>query len=151
MVSTRLGVATDTKWCEARDVDPLLHASEKRMRFGVREVFTSWGQNYLVGGEYNYYLYIADLIEKQLNRKVVFGRLPDFVTYLGIPSEYIKSLITKQPRVITLDSIHTGQTGNKVIPCELAKKDLNHDPRPFEETIFDTVEFFLQRGLITNW
>ena len=108
------------------------------------------GQNYLVGGEYNYYLYIADLIEKQFNRKVVFGRLPDFVTYLGIPSEYIKSLITKQPRVITLDSIHTGQTGNKVIPCELAKKDLNHDPRPFEETIFDTVEFFLKRGLITN-
>jgi dihydroflavonol-4-reductase len=108
------------------------------------------GQNYLVGGDYNSYLYIADLMEMQLKRKVVYGTLPDFVTYLAIPGEYIKSLITKQPRVITIDSIHTAQTGNKVIPCELAEQDLNHKPRPFEETIFDTVEFFQKRGLIKD-
>ena len=108
------------------------------------------GQNYLVGGEYNLYLYIAELMEKQLERKVVFGTLPDFVTYLGIPFEYAKSLVTKQPRVITLDSIHTAQTGNKVIPSNLAKEELNHNPRPFEETIFDTIEFFQKRGLIAK-
>ena len=76
--------------------------------------------------------------------------MPDFVTYLGIPFEYIKSLVTKQPRVITLDSIHTAQTGNKVIPCTLAKEELGHSPRPFEETIFDTVDFFRKRGLIVG-
>ena len=108
------------------------------------------GQNYLVGGDYNFYLYIADLIEKQIDKKVVFGTLPDFVTYLGIPFEYIKSLVTKQPRVITLDSIHTAQTGNKVIPCTLAKEELGHSPRPFEETIFDTIDFFRKRGLIVG-
>jgi dihydroflavonol-4-reductase len=108
------------------------------------------GQNYLVGGEYNLYLYIAELMEKQLERKVVFGTLPDFVTYLGIPFEYAKSLVTKQPRVITLDSIHTAQTGNKVIPSKLAKEELNHNPRPFEETIFDTIDFFQKRGLIAK-
>ena len=108
------------------------------------------GQNYLVGGEYNLYLYIAELIGKQLEKKVVFGTLPDFVTYLGIPFEYAKSLVTKQPRVITLDSIHTAQTGNKVIPSKLAKEELNHNPRPFEETIFDTIDFFQKRGLITK-
>ena len=63
---------------------------------------------------------------------------------------HIKSLITKQPRVITLDSIHTAQTGNKVIPCTLAKEELGHSPRPFEETIFDTVDFFRKRGLIVG-
>jgi dihydroflavonol-4-reductase len=108
------------------------------------------GQNYLVGGEYNLYLYIAELMEKQLEKKVVFGTLPDFVTYLGIPFEYAKSLVTKQPRIITLDSIHTAQTGNKVIPSKLAKEELNHNPRPFEETIFDTIDFFQKRGLITK-
>ena len=108
------------------------------------------GQNYLVGGDYNFYLYIADLIEKQIDKKVVFGTLPDFVTYLGIPFEYIKSLVTKQPRVITLDSIHTAQTGNKVVPCTLAKEELGHSPRPFEETIFDTIDFFRKRGLIVG-
>jgi len=96
------------------------------------------------------YLYIAELIGKQLEKKVVFGTLPDFVTYLGIPFEYAKSLVTKQPRVITLDSIHTAQTGNKVIPSKLAKEELNHNPRPFEETIFDTIDFFQKRGLITK-
>ena len=50
--------------------------------------------------------------------------------------------------MLTLDAIHTAQTGNKVVPSTLAREELGHNPRPFKETIYDTVEFFQERGLV---
>ena len=106
------------------------------------------GQNYIVGGEYHMYSYIAELMEEQLGRTVLLGTIPNFVSYLGLPYEYIKSLITKKPRVLTVDTLHTGKTGNKVVPSTLARSELGHKPRPLEETIHDMVSFFQKRGLI---
>ena len=106
------------------------------------------GQNYIVGGEYHMYSYIAELMEEQLGRTVLLGTIPNFVSYLGLPYEYVKSLITKKPRVLTVDTLHTGKTGNKVVPSTLARSELAHNPRPLEEAIHDMVSFFQKRGLI---
>ena len=106
------------------------------------------GQNYIVGGDYHMYSYIAELMEEQLGRTVLIGTIPNFVSYLGLPYEYVKSLITKKPRVLTVDTLHTGKTGNKVVPSTLARSELGHNPRPLEETIHDMVSFFQKRGLI---
>ena len=106
------------------------------------------GQNYIIGGEYHMYLYIGELIGKQLGKKVVYGALPEFVTYLPLPFEYIRALFTNKPRVLTLDAIHTAQTGNKIVPSTLVREELGHNPRPVEETIFDTIDFFQKRGLV---
>ena len=106
------------------------------------------GQNYIVGGEYHMYSYIAELMEEQLGRTVLLGTIPNFVSYLGLPYEYVKSLITKKPRVLTVDTLHTGRTGNKVVPSTLARSELGHNPRPLKETIRDMVSFFQKIGLI---
>ena len=106
------------------------------------------GQNYIIGGEYHMYLYIGELMGEQLGKKVVYGALPEIITYLPLPFEYVRALITNKPRVLTLDAIHTAQTGNKVVPSSLAREELGHNPRPFKETIYDTVEFFQKRGLV---
>jgi len=106
------------------------------------------GQNYIIGGDYHMYLYIGELIGDKLGKKVVYGALPEFITYLPLPFEYIRALITNKPRVLTLDAIHTAQTGNKVVPSSLAREELGHNPRPIEETIYDTIEFFQKRGLV---
>ena len=106
------------------------------------------GQNYIVGGEYHLYSYIAELMKQQLGRTVLLATIPGFVSYLGLPYEYIKSLITGKPRVLTVDTLHTGKTGNKVVPSTLAREELGHNPRPLEETIYDMVSFFQKRGLI---
>ena len=129
----------------ARKYEEKFHIDLSQLNIGVADAYPRASESIDL-----MQLMIAELIEKQLEKKVVFGTLPDFVTYLGIPFEYAKSLVTKQPRIITLDSIHTAQTGNKVIPSKLAKDELNHNPRPFEETIFDTIDFFQKRGLITK-
>ena len=94
------------------------------------------------------YLYIGELMGEQLGKKVVYGALPEFITYLPLPFEYIRALIINKPRVLTLDAIHTAQTGNKVVPSSLARQELGHSPRPVKETIYDTVEFFQKRGLV---
>lgn len=106
------------------------------------------GQNYIVGGEYHLYSYIAKLMKQQLGRTILLATIPNFVSYLGLPYEYIKSLITGKPRVLTVDTLHTGKTGNKVVPSTLAREELGHNPRPLEETIYDMVSFFQKRGLI---
>ena len=106
------------------------------------------GQNYIVGGDYHMYSYIAELMEEQLGRTVLIGTIPNFVSYLGLPYEYAKSLINKKPRVLTIDTLHTGKTGNKVVPSTLARSELCHNPRPLKETIRDMVSFFQKRGLI---
>ena len=106
------------------------------------------GQNYIVGGDYHMYSYIAELMEEQLGRTVLIGTIPNFVSYLGLPYEYAKSLINKKPRVLTIDTLHTGKTGNKVVPSTLARSELGHNPRPLEDTIHDMVSFFQKRGLI---
>ena len=106
------------------------------------------GQNYIVGGEYHLYSYIAELMEQQLGRTVLLSTIPDFVSYLGLPYEYIKSLITGKPRVLTIDTLHTGKSGNKIVPSTLAREELGHNPRPLEESIHDMVSFFQKRGLI---
>ena len=106
------------------------------------------GQNYIVGGEYHMYSYIAELMEEQLGRTVLLSTIPDFVSYLGLPYEYIKSLITGKPRVLTIDTLHTGKSGNKVVPSTLAREELGHNPRPLKESIYDMVAFFQKRGLI---
>ena len=106
------------------------------------------GQNYIVGGEYHMYSYIAELMEEQLGRTVLLSTIPDFVSYLGLPYEYIKSLITGKPRILTIDTLHTGKSGNKVVPSTLAREELGHNPRPLKESIYDMVSFFQKRGLI---
>ena len=106
------------------------------------------GQNYIVGGEYHMYSYIAELMEEQLGRTVLLSTIPDFVSYLGLPYEYIKSLITGKPRVLTIDTLNTGKSGNKVVPSTLAREELGHNPRPLKESIYDMVAFFQKRGLI---
>ncbi|MDC3373977.1 NAD-dependent epimerase/dehydratase family protein [Acidimicrobiia bacterium] len=106
------------------------------------------GQNYIVGGNYMDFVYMADVMSQELGRKLIRGTLPFVSIYLSLPMYYLLSFITKTPRAITLDSIHTIKVQNKNIPSQLSKDQLDHTPRPIEETIADTLKFFNDVGAI---
>ncbi|MDA7572272.1 NAD-dependent epimerase/dehydratase family protein [Acidimicrobiia bacterium] len=106
------------------------------------------GQNYIVGGNYMDFVYMADVMSQELGRKLIRGTLPFVSIYLSLPMYYLLSFITKTPRAITLDSIHTIKVQNKNIPSQLSKDQLDHTPRPIEETITDTLKFFNDVGAI---
>ena len=105
-------------------------------------------QNYIVGGNYMDFVYMSEVMSEVLNKKLIRSTLPFGFIYMSLPGSYISSLIKKTPRAITMDSIHTIKVQNKNIPSSLSKEKLNHNPRPVEETIQDTIEFFQKRGLI---
>ena len=105
-------------------------------------------QNYIVGGNYMDFVYMSEVMSEVLNKKLIRGTLPFGFIYMSLPGSYMSSLIKKTPRAITLDSIHTIKVQNKNIPSGLSKEQLDHNPRPLEETIQDTIEFFQKRGLI---
>ena len=105
-------------------------------------------QNYIVGGNYMDFVYMSEVMSEILNKKLIRSTLPFGFIYMSLPGSYISSLIKKTPRAITLDSIHTIKVQNKNIPSGLSKEQLDHNPRPLEETIQDTIEFFQKRGLI---
>ena len=105
-------------------------------------------QNYIVGGNYIDFVGIGEMMSKKLNKQLIKGTLPFFFAYLSLPSSYLKALFFNKPRSATIDSIHTVKVQNKLIPSKLAKEILSHRPRPVDETINDTVEFFQKRGLI---
>ena len=105
-------------------------------------------QNYIVGGNYMDFVYMSEVMSEILNKKLIRSTLPFGFIYMSLPGSYMSSLIKKTPRAITMDSIHTIKVQNKNIPSSLSKERLNHYPRPLEETIQDTIEFFQKRGLI---
>ena len=105
-------------------------------------------QNYIVGGNYMDFVYMSEVMSEILNKKLIRSTLPFGFIYMSLPGSYISSLIKKTPRAITMDSIHTIKVQNKNIPSSLSKEQLDHNPRPVEETIQDTIEFFQKRGLI---
>ena len=105
-------------------------------------------QNYIVGGNYMDFVYMSEVMSEILNKKLIRSTLPFGFIYMSLPGSYMSSLIKKTPRAITLDSIHTIKVQNKNIPSSLSKEQLDHNPRPVEETIQDTIEFFQKRGLI---
>ena len=105
-------------------------------------------QNYIVGGNYMDFVYMSEVMSEVLNKKLIRSTLPFGFIYMSLPGSYISSLIKKTPRAITMDSIHTIKVQNKNIPSSLSKEQLDHNPRPVEETIQDTIEFFQKRGLI---
>ena len=105
-------------------------------------------QNYIVGGNYMDFVYMSEVMSEILNKKLIRSTLPFGFIYMSLPGSYISSLIKKTPRAITMDSIHTIKVQNKTIPSSLSREKLNHNPRPVEETIQDTIEFFQKRGLI---
>ena len=105
-------------------------------------------QNYIVGGNYMDFVYMSEVMSEVLNKKLIRSTLPFGFIYMSLPGSYMSSRIKKTPRAITLDSIHTIKVQNKNIPSSLSKEQLDHNPRPVEETIQDTIEFFQKRGLI---
>lgn len=103
-------------------------------------------QNYIVGGNYMDFVYMAEVMAEVLGKKLMRGTLPFFTIYLSLPIYYLQSLFSNAPRAITLDSIHTIKVQNKNIPSQLAKDQLGHSPRGVEETITDTLKFFKESG-----
>lgn len=125
-------------WVDVRDVALGAMLAEKKGRKGER---------YLLTGKF---LKIRDLgliIEQCTGRRMPRIALPIWAAKLGVPFVGLYSaLIGKRP-LLTYGSLSALEDYRPVDGTK-AKKELGYSPRPLEDTIKDTFEWFKQTGMI---
>jgi dihydroflavonol-4-reductase len=119
-------------WVDVRDVVTGMIQAEK---------LAAPGTNYLLSGYWRSLRQIAALVSDFSQTKAPRLTLPLELAYLGLPViRWLSKLNRKEPLYtrFSLDVLKS----NRQISHRRANSDLGYQPRPFEQTIFDTLEWF---------
>lgn len=126
-------------WVDVRDI---CSAAINAMELGVP------GESYLLGGSWQSLKTMAATIENLGGHKAPWLYLPMSVAYLGAIFLNLHATITKSIPLYTAMSLETLQYGHKNISSRKAAKALAFHPRPFEETMADTITWFKENKYI---
>ncbi len=126
-------------WVDVRDV---CSAAINAIELGVP------GESYLLGGSWQSLKTMAATIEKLGGHKAPWLFLPMSVAYLGAIFLNLHATITKSIPLYTAMSLETLEHGHKNISSRKAMKALAFNPRPFEETMADTINWFKENKYI---
>ncbi len=120
-------------WVDSRDVaQAILSAITKGKS----------GEFYLIPGHWKSFRELAIILEKTYSIKTKKMAVPIYLAMLGLPFLKLWSLLTRNAPLYTYESLMTIKESNKNISYQKAKTDLDYSPRPIEETIKDTIDFF---------
>ncbi|OFY51123.1 MAG: hypothetical protein A2X22_06940 [Bacteroidetes bacterium GWF2_49_14] len=107
-------------------------------------------QAYLLGGKW---YSLDDLQRIIMNMKGSRWRmpvLPIWAAYLGLPFTRLLALINRQEPFYTRESIQALANGHKKISSDKAARELEYNPRPLDETIQDTIQWFQNAGYLNK-
>jgi dihydroflavonol-4-reductase len=120
-------------WVDVRDVvDGTLTAIEKGRK----------GENYLLSGHYVSLKDFYDILLEIQGGGKQLRLLPFWLAHLGVPFLKAWARMTGRSPLYTRESLDILKTAHKAISSEKAVKELDYHPRPFEETLRDTVGWF---------
>lgn len=108
------------------------------------------GENYLLSGKYYTMREIVTMISEVKGKEIRVFNVPVWLVKLGLPFVKLQSKITGKAPLYTNESIEILLHGNTKISHEKAKNELNHNPRPFKETLQDFVLWFKENGYINE-
>ena len=120
-------------WVDVRDV---CKAAIRAIEYG------SPGECYLLGGNWLSMQGLATEIQRLGGQKAPGLVIPVWMAALGIPIINLQSKITGKEPLYTSVSLHTLSNSHKNISCAKAKNALGFNPRPFHETLSDTIAWF---------
>jgi dihydroflavonol-4-reductase len=106
------------------------------------------GECYLVGGKYYTLLELAAIIEKVTQKKMPKVIAPVWLMKALLPFIYMYGKATRTEPLYTDEAINSLLQGNRNVICKKAMEQLGHSPRPIEETIADSYEWFRKHGYI---
>ena len=125
-------------WVDARDVADGALAAEKKGRCG---------ESYLLTGLWVHICDVSSLIGRLTGRKTPQGATPmwlvSFASYFNV---FFSKLRNKTPK-FTPSAMKSIQM-HRYISHRKATDELGYKPRPFEETIKDTLEWFRSAGML---
>lgn len=125
-------------WVDVRDVTTAAIQAEKT---------APSGSHYLLSGHWRSVRQVSQLAARIAGTKPPRLLVPLKLAYFAAPlMHFLAKFNAAQPIYtrVTLDAL----TSNQHISHARASRDLNYQPRPFEETIFDTLEWFSQNGYL---
>ncbi len=108
------------------------------------------GENYLLSGKYYTMRDIIGIVSEVKGERIKIPTIPVWAARAGLPFVKMQSRITKKEPLYTVESIEVLVNGNTKVSHEKAKKDLNHNPREFKETIRDLIRWFKDNGYIND-
>jgi dihydroflavonol-4-reductase len=125
-------------WVDARDVS----ATAIRAAQAAQP-----GSSYLIGGHWHSVRELAELVAKHTGRTPPRLTVPMWLAYAAAPLMRVPARLAKQDPVYTRVSLLALEMGDTVSWARAAR-DLDHCPRPFTETIADTVQWQRVHGTL---
>jgi dihydroflavonol-4-reductase len=128
-------------WVDVRDVaDAALSAETKGAP----------GEQYLISGHWVPLGEMAKTIDGIQKKKSMWMLSPLWLAAIGAPfAEAVSRLLGKEP-LYTAVSIATLKNSHKTISREKASRAFGYSPRPFEETIRDTIAWYRENGFLST-
>jgi dihydroflavonol-4-reductase len=120
-------------WVDVRDVTCSAIAAIKKGRKGER---------YILSGHWMTLEQISELVSKITDRHTRRITCPNWLARVGLPFINLYCSVYDKDPLYTRDSLYTLRTSHRNISHEKATKELDFKPRPFEETIKDTLAWF---------
>ena len=99
------------------------------------------GQNYILPGHWASIPHLSTLIKQITGNRTHLVAVPFWMAYLALPFASISSRISGQRPSFSRGSLQALAIQCRNIPGTLANEHLEHQPRPLEETIHDTVSW----------
>ncbi len=104
------------------------------------------GERYILSGKWLSVKNFVDIFITCSDRNKSLPVLPMWIARLGVPFMWLVSKLTGSKPVYTRGSLDILQSNNRCISSDKAKLELGFNPRPLEETIFDTYHWFKENN-----
>ena len=126
-------------WVDVRDVvDGTLKAVEKGRS----------GESYLLSGTWMSIPDLAELIGNLTGDHRKWTIMPYWLAEIGVPFLRAYARLMGTDPLYTRESLEILKTSHRMISSEKARKELGYSPRPLEETIRDTLDWFRENGYL---
>ena len=102
------------------------------------------GQNYILPGHWASIPHLSTMIKKITGNRTHVVSVPFWMAYLALPFTSISSRISGKRPSFSRGSLQALAIQCRKIPGTLANEHLEHQPRPLEDTIDDTVSWLTQ-------
>ena len=107
------------------------------------------GTKYLLSGHWRSVEEIATLVAAQTDTKQPKLIVPTLLAYLGLPLINILSRVNGSQPLYTRFSLQALKSNQHICHAR-ATEELGYTPRPFEETLFDTINWFDAKGYLDD-
>ena len=128
-------------WVDIRDVVACAIAAAVKGRKGER---------YIASGHYLNLNQLSQMISKVTGRKTPSYTGPTILAKIGLPFIALYSKLRNEAPLYTSNSLEILKNSNRCISHAKATAELNYQPRPMEETLMDTFDWFNKNGLINK-